>query len=62
MTEDRTNQLLGWILEKQDRMIVLLDMIAGAVSGLSWACGCGHMNGANLPTCAQCGRKPKELR
>lgn len=25
---------------------------------VSWSCGCGHVNGLNLATCAQCGRKP----
>lgn len=25
-----------------------------------WYCGCGHWNGANLATCADCGRKPGE--
>lgn len=25
-----------------------------------WLCGCGHWNGPNLATCAQCGRKPGE--
>lgn len=25
-----------------------------------WYCGCGHWNGANLATCAECGRKPGE--
>ena len=24
----------------------------------TWYCGCGHTNGANLPTCACCGRDP----
>jgi hypothetical protein len=24
----------------------------------NWECGCGHINGINLATCAQCDRKP----
>lgn len=28
----------------------------------TWLCGCGHTNGVNLATCAQCGRKPGEKR
>lgn len=27
-----------------------------------WYCGCGHWNGANLATCALCGRTPGESR
>jgi len=26
-----------------------------------WQCGCGHVNGANLPTCAACSRRPMEV-
>jgi hypothetical protein len=25
-----------------------------------WNCGCGHVNGSNLATCARCGRTPSE--
>ena len=25
-----------------------------------WLCGCGHWNGANLPFCAVCNRRPLE--
>lgn len=24
----------------------------------TWGCGCGHLNGSNLATCACCGRDP----
>lgn len=26
----------------------------------TWECGCGHINGSNLATCALCGRRPGE--
>ena len=29
---------------------------------LTWYCGCGHMNGANLAICAACNRRPGEPR
>ena len=28
----------------------------------SWTCGCGHVNGANLTTCARCERRPGDRR
>ena len=28
-------------------------------SQTTWQCGCGHVNGASLPTCSACGRRPE---
>lgn len=40
-----------------DLMGTLADALQTMVN-ITWTCGCGHTNGVNLSTCAQCGRRP----
>jgi len=54
-------QATRWILEAMEiHRGILLD-IHTALLTATWTCGCGHMNGANLAVCAQCGRRPGEV-
>lgn len=38
-----------------------IDRLREAGECHDWGCGCGHYNGANLATCAMCGRTPGDL-
>jgi len=47
--------------EELNQICIRLDKIILMLSDQNdhhWCCGCGHWNGANLSTCAVCGRKP----
>lgn len=50
-------QQLSFLNENQHAQIALLQEIRDAVLASLWACRCGHVNGANLATCGQCGRQ-----
>ena len=55
-----TREEVGLILEALGEQRLLLDRIANALESAYWTCGCGHVNGSNLATCAVCGRSPGE--
>lgn len=48
-------RLLLEALELQRQVLV---EIRDLLYQCNWICGCGHVNGVNLPVCAQCGRSP----
>ena len=49
-------EILEVVINRMEKIIELL----AEQSEHHWCCGCGHWNGANLPFCATCGRRPNE--
>ena len=42
------------------RLDKIIDILSSQTE-YHWYCGCSHWNGANLSTCAMCGRTPNEV-
>lgn len=55
---ERLTQAVEILYEIRVALVELLD----EVRRQTWACGCGHINGANLLVCAQCNRRPGDSR
>ena len=60
---EMNEEILHQMYERLEKIVELLskqnDLLA-AQTEYHWYCGCGHWNGVNLATCADCGRKPGE--